>query len=84
MLASEFNFQQDVSLLHKDKNTYVCCEEHFFHFFSKDPWTLNVPDLNSLDFCILYKFCQLMNWDRITSRPTAIGEIKQIVKKIRV
>ncbi|CAF3410536.1 unnamed protein product [Rotaria sp. Silwood2] len=83
MLDSDFIFQQDNAPADRDKLTQHWCKEYFPHFWTKDRWLANSPDLNPLDYSIWGELHQQIDWRRVTSRQTLIDEIKQGMKKIR-
>ncbi|CAF1557631.1 unnamed protein product, partial [Adineta ricciae] len=45
-------------------------------FIDKDHWPLNSPDLNPLDYCIWDEFVKVIDWNKVTSKPTVIQELK--------
>ncbi|CAF3391616.1 unnamed protein product, partial [Rotaria sp. Silwood2] len=58
--------------------------EHWtFQQDDKKHWPPNSPNLNPLDYCIWDEFAQCVNWEKVTSKPTLIDELKRAVKKIR-
>jgi hypothetical protein len=57
--------------------------DNFPAFIDKDHWPPNSPDLNPLDYCIWDEFVKVINWNKVTSKPTLIQELKRAVKKIR-
>ncbi len=57
--------------------------DDFPAFIDKDHWPPNSPDLNPLDYCIWDEFVKVIDWNKVTSKPTLIQELKRAVKKIR-
>ncbi|CAF1166835.1 unnamed protein product [Rotaria sp. Silwood1] len=49
----------------------------------KNHWPPNSPDLNPLNYCIWDEFAQCVSWEKVTSKPTLVDELKRAVKKIR-
>ncbi|CAM4834960.1 unnamed protein product [Rotaria magnacalcarata] len=63
--------------------THKWCRDKFPSFIHKDHWPPNSPYLNPLDYCIWDEFAQHVNWEKLTSKPTLIDELKRAVKQIR-
>ena len=76
-------YQQDGAKPHIHHLTQKWCRDKFPSFIDKDHWPPNSPDLNPLDYCIWDEFAQHVNWEKVTSKPTLIDELKRAVKKIR-
>jgi hypothetical protein len=76
-------FQQDSAEPHVHHLTQKWCQDNFSSFIDKDHWPPNSPDLNPLDYCISDEFVQCVNWEKVTSKPTLIDELKRAVKQIR-
>jgi len=76
-------FQQDGAKPHVHHLTQKWCLDQFPSFIDKNHWPPNSPDLNPLDYCIWDEFGKHVNWERVTSKPTLIDELKRAVKKIR-
>ncbi|CAM4833271.1 unnamed protein product [Rotaria magnacalcarata] len=76
-------FQQDGAKPHIHHLTHKWCRDKFPSFIHKDHWPPNSPYLNPLDYCIWDEFAQHVNWEKLTSKPTLIDELKRAVKQIR-
>ena len=48
----------------------------------KDRWSLNSPDLNAFDSSIWNETVHTINWERVPTKGTLIGELKRGIKKV--
>ena len=76
-------FQQDGARAHTHRLTQQWCQDNFPDFIPKERWPPNSPDLNPLDFSIWEEFNHAIDWSRVSSKKTLIGELKRAVKRIR-
>ncbi|CAF3279618.1 unnamed protein product [Rotaria sp. Silwood2] len=81
--GEHWTFQQDGAKPHAHHLTQKWCRGKFPSFIDKKHWPPNSPNLNPLDYCIWDEFAQCVNWEKVTSKPTLIDELKRAVKKIR-
>jgi hypothetical protein len=83
VFGNDWTFQQDGARPHTHRLTQQWCHDNFPAFIDKDHWPPNSPDLNPLDYCIWDEFVKVIDWNKVTSKPTLIQELKRAVKKIR-
>ncbi|CAF1366313.1 unnamed protein product [Adineta ricciae] len=83
VFGNDWTFQQDGARPHTHRITQQWCHSNFPGFIDKDHWPPNSPNLNPLDYYIWDEFVKVIDWNKVTSKPTMIQELKRAVKKIR-
>lgn len=84
VFGNNWIYQQDGATCHTARESIEWCTAHFPQFINKDRWPANSPDLNPLDYSIWNEFVQAINWNKVSSKPTLIKELKAAVKRIPI
>ncbi|CAF4447824.1 unnamed protein product [Rotaria socialis] len=77
MLASDWTYQQGGARPYTHRLTQEWRAENFPDFIYKERWPPNSSDLCPLDHSLWNDLVQYMDWNRITTKPTLIKDLKR-------
>lgn len=83
LLGTRWTFQQDGASAHTHHLSQQWCEDNMPAFINAACWPANSPDLNPMDYCIWNEVAQGIRWDRVSSKPTLLAEIKRSARSVR-